>query len=230
MSEKALNILLVEDHLALREVLAESLEDFGYSVRAYESAENALSNSESFRCAIAILDINLPGEDGLYLANQLRLKNPNIGIILLTVRSEVADKLSGYEAGADLYLPKPIPPEELHAAIKALSRRLPIEDSNYLSFNLSSNQLKTQHQQVVNLSEEERRLLVTLSQAPNQQLEFWELAEALELDLENTNLRTTLEKRVSRLRKKLTQINQPTTSIKSLRGVGYQLTLSIKFE
>lgn len=230
MSKQGLKVLLVEDHLALREVLVESLTDFGYAVSAYESTEQALADRAVFDCPIAILDVNLPGEDGLYLANQLRLKKPNIGIILLTVRNEVADKLSGYEAGADLYLPKPTTPEELHAAIKALSRRLPIEDSNYLSFNLASNQLKNQHQQLVNLSEEERRLLVALSQAPNQQLEFWELAEALELDLENTNLRTTLEKRVSRLRKKLTQINQPTTSIKSLRGMGYQLTLSIKFE
>lgn len=230
MSEKSLNLLLVEDHLALREVLAESLVDFGYQVRAFESAEDALVDELAESCHIAILDVNLPGEDGLYLANQLRLRNPKIGIIFLTVQNQVADRLSGYEAGADLYLPKPISPDELHAAIKALSRRLPIDANIDVFFNLFSSELSNVQNDSVILSDEESRLLIALSQAAKQQLEFWELAESLGLDVENINLRTTLEKRISRLRKKLTQINQSSTSIKSIRGVGYQLTLSIKLQ
>ncbi|BCN94146.1 DNA-binding response regulator [Thiomicrorhabdus immobilis] len=230
MSQNPLKLLLVEDHMALREVLTESLLAFGYDVLAFESAEDALEDESVFSCSIALLDLNLPGEDGLYLTEQLRMKNPIIGVVMLTVRTEVKDKLEGYQVGADFYLPKPVSPEELHAAIQALCRRLPHLMQVEITLNSTTHQLSNSKMDTILLSPEDSRLLTVLSLAPNKQLEFWELAERLSLDLDSQTLRSTLEKRISRLRQKLIRIHQPATSIMAVRGVGYKLTISVSIQ
>jgi len=201
----------------------------GHSVSAYESAESALDQSHAGDFDLALLDLNLPGEDGLYLAEKLRMQSPNIGIIMLTVRNNIADKLMGYQSGADIYLPKPVSPEELNAAIQAVCRRIPQLNTKHLTLYFTTNQLAnpTSEKGTLSLSDEESRLLSILSQAPQQQLEIWELAENLNLDLDSNTLRSTLEKRVSRLRKKLTQLDQPPSSIKFMRDYGYKLTINI---
>jgi len=225
-----LKLLLVEDHLALRETFSEFLTSQGHSVTAYESAEKALAQSHATTFDMALLDLNLPGEDGLYLAGQLRMQSPSIGIIMLTVRNNIADKLAGYQTGADMYLPKPVSPEELNAAIQAVCRRIPHLNSKDLTLHFSTNQLANAKSDApsLKLSNEETRLLSILSAAPLQQLEIWELAENLNLDLDSTTLRSTLEKRVSRLRKKLIQLNQPPSSITFIRDYGYKLTVSVE--
>jgi DNA-binding NarL/FixJ family response regulator len=114
-------LLLVEDNQALNAVLSEFLSSAGHEVLSYESAE-AIPKSAQFD--IAILDLNLPGEDGLSLARRLKADNPLVGIILLTIRSALDDKLKGYEVGADVFLSKPIDPSELLAVLNSLSRRL----------------------------------------------------------------------------------------------------------
>jgi len=227
-TRSAIKLLLVEDHLALREMITESLQTLGYQVAPYESAEAALSSADT-DSPIALLDINLPGEDGMRLAQKLRILNPSIGVILMTVRNRLTDKLEGYEAGADFYLPKPVDPQELDAAILALCRRLPDLQRTDLTLHYTSQQLTNRKKIQVTLSAEDCRLLTVLAQAPNSRLEYWELAEHLALDLDSETLRTTLEKRVSRLRRKLRELDQPSTAIKALRGYGYQLTCTLRF-
>ncbi len=224
----ALKLLLVEDHLALREVFSESLTNQGHQVTAYGSAEEALEFTDVLNFNIALLDLNLPGEDGLYLAYQLRMRSPNIGIIMLTARNQVEDKLAGYQAGADIYLPKPVAPEELHAAIGAVCRRIPNLSASELTLTFKTGLLVNTNTKSVILSQEDCRLLTCLAQAPEQKQEYWELAEYLELDFNSDNLRSTLEKRISRLRKKLAQMEQPSSAIKAIRGYGYQLNIPIK--
>lgn len=223
-------LMLVEDHFALRDMVTESLVEYGYEVFAFESAEDALQLAMIEEVQVAVLDINLPGEDGLFLAEELRTRNPNIGIVILSARNQVSDKILGYSAGADIYLPKPIEPEELHAAIQAVLRRIPTFRPGNLVLDIYQNVLKTPDQKQVQLSPEECRLLIALSQAPDKKLEYWTLAERLELNLDSDTLRSNLEKRVSRLRKKLTQINQPATAIKTKRNLGYQLTISLSIQ
>ena len=225
-----LSLLLVEDHLAFREMLTESLQENGHAVHAFESAEAALAGIAQCQINIAILDVNLPGEDGLYLAEQLRQQLPSLGVIMLTVRNAVADKLAGYESGADIYLPKPVVPEELNAAIKALSRRLDPQQTADIQFNATRCELTNPQNQSVSLTEEDARLLIALAQAPRHTLEFWQLAETLQLDLDSPTLRTNLEKRISRLRQKLTQLEQPATAIKAIRGFGYRLTITVNIQ
>lgn len=223
----SLKLLIVEDHTALRAMLSETLEALGYHVEAFESAELAL---EQWRQSadIALLDVNLPGEDGLYLAQQLRLDKPTLGVIVMSVRNQISDKVDGYNAGADIYLPKPIDPDELNAAIQALARRIPQGSHSDLILEHATLQLTNQAQDSVTLSNDECRLLLALSQATERQQEYWELAETLDLDLDSDTLRSNLEKRISRLRKKLTQLQQPSTAIKTLRNKGYQLTIAVK--
>ncbi|WP_044408821.1 response regulator transcription factor [Thiomicrospira microaerophila] len=225
-----LKLLLVEDHLALREVFSEFLTSQGHQVCAHESAEQVLALSAATAFDLALLDLNLPGEDGLYLAEKLRMQSPNIGIIMLTARNSIEDKLAGYTSGADIYLPKPVSPEELNAAIQAVCRRIPKLNHKDLTLYFLTNQLANLQTDItpICLSIEETRLLTILSQAPQQQLEIWELAENLDLDLDSNTLRATLEKRVSRLRKKLVALAQPASSIKFIRGYGYKLTVSIE--
>ena len=223
----SLKLLIVEDHTALRAMLSETLEALGYHVEAFESAELALEQWHQ-SADIALLDVNLPGEDGLYLAQQLRLDRPNLGVIVMSVRNQIGDKIAGYDAGADIYLPKPIDPDELNAAIQALARRIPQASHSDLVLEHMTLQLTNQAQDSVTLSNDECRLLMALSQAPERQQEYWELAEKLDLDLDSDTLRSNLEKRISRLRKKLTQLQQPSTAIKTLRNKGYQLTIAVK--
>lgn len=225
-----LKLLVVEDHLALREVFSEFLTNEGHYVTAFESAESALASSDARLFDVALLDLNLPGEDGLYLAEKLRMQAPNIGIVMLTVRNSLDEKLAGYDAGADIYLPKPISPQELSATIQAVCRRLPHLNQAELTLYFATNQLLKSNADLaaVTLSIEETRLMCMLAQAPQGQLEFWALAENLDLDLDSDKMRAALEKRVSRLRQKLVQLNQPQSAIKSIRGLGYRLTVSVE--
>jgi DNA-binding NarL/FixJ family response regulator len=115
------SLLLVEDNEALNEVLTEFLDSSGYKVSSYVCGED-IPSITGFD--LAVLDLNLPGEDGLSIAARIKSASPATGIILLTVRSELDDKVKGYEVGADVFLPKPVDPLELLAVINSLSRRL----------------------------------------------------------------------------------------------------------
>jgi DNA-binding NarL/FixJ family response regulator len=115
------NILLVEDNLALNAVLTEIISGAGHNILSYMSAEEI---PETLEYEIAILDLNLPGEDGLSLARRIRSSNADIGIILMTVRSELSDRLKGYNIGADVYLAKPVDSNELLAVLHSLGNRL----------------------------------------------------------------------------------------------------------
>ena len=119
-----MNILVIEDHEALREVTLSALGEMGHKARGISSAEALPAELESCVPHILILDLNLPGEDGISLAGRLRRMRPEIGIIMVTARIELSDKISGYESGADIYLTKPTSLEELTAAVYALSRRI----------------------------------------------------------------------------------------------------------
>lgn len=119
-----LEIVLVEDHDDLRRVTAVLLAERGHHVVGLSSAEEVDDSILLPKPDVFILDLNLPGEDGLDLAKRIRSAQPRVGIILTTVRSELRDRLDGYESGADIYLPKPTDFEELTAAVEALGRRV----------------------------------------------------------------------------------------------------------
>jgi two-component system phosphate regulon response regulator PhoB len=118
-------ILVVEDEPAIRELLKVNLEDAGYEVREAEDAEAARSALNEVLPDLLLLDWMLPGQSGLALARQLRgtMRTRDLPIIMLTARSDEADKVAGLEAWVDDYVTKPFSPRELKARIKSVLRR-----------------------------------------------------------------------------------------------------------
>ena len=119
-------ILIVEDEVAIREFEAINLKRVGYDVTEAGSGEEALEiyDSEPNGFDIALLDISMPGMDGFTLCKHLRARSQNLGIIMLTARTQEMDKISGLMLGADDYITKPFSPTELLARVDSLYRRV----------------------------------------------------------------------------------------------------------
>jgi len=127
MSEERNRILVVDDDLRLRQLLGRYLADLGFAVKTVENGQaldRALAR-EIFD--LLVLDLMLPGEDGLSILRRLRAAGNTIPVVMLTARGDEADRIVGLEMGADDYLPKPFGPRELVARIHAVLRRRPPE-------------------------------------------------------------------------------------------------------
>jgi DNA-binding response OmpR family regulator len=120
-------VLVVDDEPELRALLAEYLGRQGFSVRAAADAAEARALVAQEAPPVAILDIHMPGENGLSLARWLREAHPRTGIVMLTTAGEPVDRIVGLELGADDYLPKPFELRELLARVRALQRRIGLQ-------------------------------------------------------------------------------------------------------
>lgn len=151
-----MNIIIVEDHDSLREVTVSALGELGYNAKGINSGENLDYELVEFSPHIIVLDLNLPGEDGVSISKRIRANYPEIGIIMLTARTESKDKIVGYASGADIYLSKPTSIEELAATIQALSRRITVWADASLQLRLDPKSLQVAeraraiHQQLTN--------------------------------------------------------------------------------
>lgn len=219
-----LNIAIIEDHRALREIFVDHLAGDGHQVFGGTCAEDLDEFYTENRADLLILDLNLPGEDGISISRRYRQAYPSLQIILLTVRAEVKDKIAGYESGADLYLPKPISAQELSAAVKSIARRVILAKStialpklDVVKRVLSAGLVK------VSLGASETAILKGLIEAPSNSLEYWQLLELIELELTEKN-KSNLGVYIHRLNKKLSEVGIPDPAIKALWKRGYQLT------
>ena len=124
-------ILLVEDEAAIREFVVINLKKAGFDVTEADSGEAALRIFAEQEGAfhVALLDIMMPGIDGLAVCRELRRANSRIGIIMLTAKTQEADKIAGLSQGADDYVTKPFSPSELVARVESLCRRVDLNDS-----------------------------------------------------------------------------------------------------
>lgn len=122
MTEAPARVLIVEDETAIRDAVATALEGAGYLARGVADGTRLREVAGSFRPDLAILDIMLPGADGLSLARRLRVRD-DLPILFLTARDDLNDRLAGFAAGADDYLVKPFALTELLARVHALLRR-----------------------------------------------------------------------------------------------------------
>lgn len=227
-----LNVVLVEDHDILRQMLAQALQEANHTVVALSCAEELEDVAAGQPVDVFLVDLNLPGEDGLSLTERLRAAYPLAGIIIVTARSGLNDKLEGYAHGADLYLTKPLEVPELCAAVSAQGRRRKRVQgllAQQLTYTLQQQQLqltKTGHP-AVSVSPAESAILVAFARAPGQRLAYWQIAETLGLDLQ-TYAKASLEVRIVRLRKKLVEAGAPATCIEAVRGHGYQLCIELR--
>lgn len=227
-----LNIVLVEDHDILRTLLQQALEEAGHRVVALSCAEELEDEAGGQPVDIFLIDLNLPGEDGMSLTERVRMAYPLAGLIIVTARARLEDKLEGYARGADLYLSKPLEVPELCAAVAALGKRRQRVDallSQQQSFTLSQQQMtlsKTGHAPV-RISAAETAMLVAFCRAPGLRIAYWQIAETLGLNLENY-AKASLEVRIVRLRKKLVEAGAQPGCIEAVRGHGYQLCIPIQ--
>lgn len=229
-----LNIVLVEDHDVLRQILAQALEEAGHRVTALSCAEELEDVAGGSPADIFLIDLNLPGEDGFSLTERVRTAYPLAGLIVVTARSALEDKLEGYARGADIYLTKPLEVPELCATVAAMGRRrrrfdLATVAQQQHMFTLSQQQMTLEKTglEPVNLTPAETAMLVTFSRAPGQRVAYWQIAETLGLDLQ-TYPKSSLEVRIVRLRKKLIEAGADANCLESIRNHGYQLCIPIQ--
>ncbi len=222
-----LNIIVVEDNDELREATIDALELEGHTVCGLDCAEALPEESSWQSIDLMVIDLHLPGEDGLALTRRIRAIQPDIGIVMVTARNLPTDKQLGYASGADIYITKPASLEELASAIQALSRRI---KSNATPQGLVAPTLyQARHclcasdcKDVI-LSPQEVTLLVALNRAAGNRLETWQLIQILDKhDAEAP--KAAVEILITRLRKKLQQGGYSNLNIKSIRNWGYQLS------
>jgi len=123
VTELKTRILVVDDDLRLRDLLVRYLGDQGFEVRAVPDAPAMDRMISRERYDVLVLDLMLPGEDGLAICRRLRAASPGLAIVMLTAKGDDVDRIVGLEMGADDYLPKPFNPRELVARINAVLRR-----------------------------------------------------------------------------------------------------------
>lgn len=228
MSDKALNILVVEDYVVLRDAMVRTLTQAGHRVLGVGTAEDVDDLPMGCLPDMYVLDLNLPGEDGLSLARRIRASAPDTKIVLATARSAIVDRVAGYAAGADIYLPKPVDPEELVAIARSLSERSAgHEHSNAQKLVLMPQKLTLQGPQAqVFLTQGEVLVLGALARAPNQLLEHWQVAQHMGVDTAIS--KDSKEVRIGRLRKKVIACGAASPAIKAIRGHGYKLLCEIE--
>ncbi|MEI6874952.1 MAG: response regulator transcription factor, partial [Spirochaetota bacterium] len=118
-----LRVIFVEDEEELREVLVAVHSRFGHDARGCGDGASLDRLLADYPADVIVLDLNLPGEDGISISRRIRAGS-NCGIIMMTSRGQLTERLKGFECGADIYFVKPIEPVELNAAIESLARRL----------------------------------------------------------------------------------------------------------
>ena len=225
-----MKIVIVEDNPDLRAELEFLLSHAGHKVESMFSARSLYRRLEfDHGFDILILDLGLPDEDGLNVAKKLK-GTPGLGIVILTARGHVQDRIRGLKMGADAYLTKPVDVTELIAVIESVYRRLQVERplvrSSEQAFSIrldeSCRKLYLAEGGEVALTRSEGTLLKILAHNQCEPVSRRELSEALGQDYMQYDERR-LEAIISRLRKKMKGVCPDADIIKAARGIGYQL-------
>ncbi len=232
MNNKARHkILLVDDDMRLRDLLTRYMSEQGFLVKAVNdgAAMDRILHREHFD--LMVLDLMLPGEDGLAICRRLRADDSQIPIVMLTARGDEVDRIIGLEMGADDYLPKPFNPRELVARIHAVMRRRPAQlpgaptaDDEIIRFgricvNLGIRSL-TRDGKEVSLTTGEFSLLKVMVQHPRQPLsrdKLMELARGREYGVFDR----AIDVQISRLRKLVEEDPAKPRFIQTVWGFGY---------
>lgn len=225
----ALHILVVEDNDSLREATVDFLIQQGHQVTGVVCAEDVDDTPQRDLPDLYLIDINLPGEDGFSLAARIRQSQPKTGIVLLTARSQLSDRLTGWDCGADNYLIKPVEQAELLACVNNLGRRLKQSSAAAPTGLVLDRQTLSLTGPLgrVPLTFAETQLLAALSRAAGQKLERWQAMQLVD-SKDKGLLPANLEMRISALRKKLTACGAPPDAIQTLRSFGYSLSCNIQ--
>jgi two-component system, OmpR family, response regulator len=234
------HILVVDDQREICDVVQDYLSNEGYRVSVANDGATMRRIMAQNAVDLVILDLVLPGEDGLSLARSLRDES-GVGIIILTGRGDTVDRIIGLEMGADDYLPKPFHLRELLARVKSVLRRVSGRVAETTgggrsnarfagwNLNLTSRELRSPSGKEVRLTTGEFDLLAAFVNNANQVLTRDRLLD-LARNREAGPYDRTIDVQVGRLRRKLESDPQRPTMIKTVRGTGYIFTPAIEAE
>jgi len=216
-------ILLVDDDQALSELLCEYLSEEGYLCTPAFSGPDGLAQAQSQAYDLIVLDIMLPGMNGIEVLKQLRVDEVSTPILMLTAKGDDLDRIIGLELGADDYVPKPCNPRELLARIKAILRRSqPIEQENGI-LRINSARMEVHYgSALLTLTGAEFKMLELLNQHLGNIVNKETLCEQA-LGRKLTRYDRSVDVHVSNLRKKLVEAGAHSDILVNLLGTGYLL-------
>jgi len=235
-------ILIVDDEPDIREIVGMMLEDAGFQVFTLPSGDGLVDLVTQEDIDLVVLDLGLPGADGLSLTRELKAKS-DVGVVILSGRAETTEKIIGLEVGADDYLSKPFEPRELLARVRSVLRRLaagakgggeadaqPAESDAY-AFNgwrldALSRSLTDPEGREISLSSGEFNLLKALVEHPNRVLSRDQLLD-LTHGLDTPAFDRSVDVQVVRLRKKIEPNPGKPEFIKTVRNAGYIFTAKV---
>ena len=232
MTQPPTQILIVDDDPALRELLQRYLGEQGYAVAGVNDGASMDQHLETHAADLIILDLMLPGEDGLSIAKRLRSGARDTPILMLSARGDEIDRIVGLEVGADDYLPKPFNPRELLARIRAVLRRHPEDPAatpappahSFGAFSLDmSSQTLTRNNEQVTLTSGEFSLLKIFVEHPNRVLSRDTLVDMLS-GYERSPYDRSIDVKVTRLRRKIEPDPATPVFIQTVWGEGYRFS------
>ncbi len=221
-----MRILLVEDEVRLSQALVEIFQKNRYGIDAVYTGPEGLQYAQSGIYDVVILDIMLPGMDGISILRALREEKNQVPVLMLSAKDEVQDRVKGLDFGADDYMTKPFSTDELLARVRALSRRktdvkediITIGD---LTLNKNNCELQKVGGEAIKLSLKEFQIIDLLFENPHQIIKKERIIEKIwggDSDAEYNNV----EVYISFIRKKIEQLKVK-TQIRTARGIGYSL-------
>ena len=233
------HVLAVDDDPSIRQMIADYLADNDMQVTAVGSGREIADIMERHTIDLLILDLKLPGEDGMRIARHLRAES-DVPIIMLTGRKDEADRVMGLELGADDYLTKPFSPRELLARIRALLRRSRAHETiadglsrirayrfSGWELNVRLRRLRSPQGEIIPTTNSEFNLLVAFLAAPQRVLSREQLLELSRLHDDEVYDRS-VDVQVGRLRRKIEAKGTQTQLIRTERGAGYVFTAVVE--
>ena len=223
-------LLIVDDEIDVREVLEEYFTSHGYTTIGAENAAVAKALAAEHPIDLALVDINMPGEDGLSLARHLRERYKSLAIVMLTSAGTVVDRIVGLEMGADDYVPKPFDPRELMARVRSVLRRTSTAGHADIGaervrigrcvLDIGAHRLSDQDGHEVPMSSLEFDLLKALVEHPNRPLSRERILN-LRGQQDWDPFDRSVDLRIMRLRKKVEPDPEHPRFIRTIRNEGY---------
>ena len=225
------HLLIVDDDERIRGLLQKFLIRQGFWVTAARDAEHARRVLSGLEFDMIVMDVMMPGEDGISLTRSLRSEEVSTPILLLTAKGETEDRISGLEAGADDYLAKPFEPKELLLRINAILRRVPVDNATSdgpkvmqlgpIRYNVERGEM-WRGEDLVRLTATESALMKIFSSCPNEPVSRAKLVEDLGRDTGQAQERA-VDVQITRLRRKIEQDPKQPRYLQTVRGAGYML-------